>query len=148
MPMLFEYGRRVEGLRASVLEEASIPGVIYELNVKGELRDESKLTTENVKRLESELKNRFDAKLVYLGVDRDRLVMQVEGSPFTWSAFLGALPTLLQIIGFVLLGVSVVAIIKTIPWWQLVLFVLALMLIFGLAEKVVGVVKAVGEGGE
>jgi len=148
--MLFEYGRRVEGLRASVLEEASIPGVIYELNVRGELRDESKLTTENVKRLESELKNRFDAKLVYLGVDRDRLVMQVEGSPFTWSAFLGALPTLLQIIGFVLLGVTVVAIIRSMPTWQLVLFVLALMLILGLGEKVVGLAREIAgeKGGE
>lgn len=148
--MLFEYGRRVDGLRASVLEEASIPGVVYELNVRGELRDGSKLTIENVKRLEGELKNRFNAKLVYLGVDRDRLVMQVEGSPFTWSAFLGALPMLLEIVGFVLLAVSVVAIIRSMPLWQLILFMVALMLVLGVGEKFVGLAKEiVGEkGGE
>jgi len=145
--MLFEYGRRVEGTRVAVVGEESVPGVIYELSCDIRIDDSSKLTVENVERVRQELKDRFGAELIYLGVDQDKAVIQVKGSPFSWGAFLGVLPAILQIIGLILLGVTIVAIIRTIPVWQLILFILALMLILGLGEKVIGIVSTIkGEG--
>jgi len=146
--MLFEYGRRVEGTRVAVVEEESVPGMIYELNCDIRIEDSTKLTVENVEKVKRELRDRFNAELIYLGVDHDKAVIQVKGSPFSWGAFLAALPAILRIIGLVLFGVSIVAIIKTIPTWQLILFILALMLVLGLVERVINIVKAVKEEGD
>jgi len=146
--MLLEYGKRVEGVRIGIVGEESVPGMIYEVDCNTYIQDRSKLTQENVERVRQELWDRFRAKLIYLGVDGDKTIMQVEGSPFSWGGFMTALPTILQIIGLVLLGVSIVAIIRSVPWWQLFIFVLGLILFLGLAEKLMNLFKSVAEGGE
>lgn len=122
------------------------PGNIYEIFAKAKIKDIKKITKENIKKVEQELYDRFKAKLKYIEIGRkkdgDYVTLQVEGSPFAMEAFMTALPTILEILGIVLLAASVLLVVKK-ATWEVFLLVIGFLMFSGVLTSLLG--KGKGE---
>lgn len=79
--------------------------------------------------LSKSLKEKFNAKLLYLEVDDNILTIQIEGSPFAWNLLLVFLPEMLIGVGVVVLFIMTYLITSKIPSWQYSIIALAVLLI-------------------
>ena len=122
---MIEVGRRVLGtlqyIPKAMLTE-SVPGAIYHLDIKTQgipnpEQCASLLAAELPKRIKG-------LKIIWIGFDGDIIKLQIEGSPFPWALLLFLLPTILAIIGIVVILVAVYSIITAIPTWALALLLI------------------------
>ncbi len=83
--------------------------------------DVSDLTPEKaaeaINALAKGLKENFNAQLIYATATKNKIYLQIRGSPFSWLALLAWLPTILGILGIILFGVSVWQAITSVPSW-------------------------------
>ena len=105
----------------------SVIGQIYELQLKtnGVPSPEVAAST-----LSKTLREKFNAKLLYFGVDGNIITIQVEGSPFAWNLLLVFLPEILVGLGIIVLFIMVYLVTSSVPSWQYGLMAFALALIF------------------
>ncbi len=91
-------------------------GTFYTLEL-----DVSDLTPEKaveaLNMLAKNLEKNFKARLIYANASKNKIYLQIKGSPFSWLALLAWLPTILGMLGIILFGVSVWQAITSIPSW-------------------------------
>ena len=82
--------------------------------------------------LTRELKSRFDIDVLYARADTDAIHLIITGSPFSWTALLMFLPTLLGLIGIAVFAISVYQAVVAIPSWVWgCLIIGGLLILFG-----------------
>lgn len=89
---------------------------------------------------------RAGGRALYAVADSASIKVALHGSPFAWSTLLALLPTLLQLAGAAILGVTIWQVIASVPSWVWACLVIgAALLIFGpaIGELVVGAAEAV-----
>lgn len=83
--------------------------------------DVSDLTAEKaveaLNTLAKELKEKFNIQIIYGAATKNRIYLQIKGSPFSWLALLAFLPTILGLIGVILFAVTVWQAVAAIPSW-------------------------------
>jgi len=115
---------------------------VIRMSVRGLTRENAVQALEKVR----EAVERAGGKLAYAVADSCSIKAVVHGSPFSWWALLGLLPTLLLLAGIVLLGVSIWQAIASVPSWVWATIVIgAGLLLFGpaIGELIVGAVESV-----
>lgn len=139
--MVYRVGK-MSGTHTIFLPESmrttSVPGQLYELQMKtGGVPDpRSALLL-----LADELAVRFNATLLYFETDKDVMTIQLEGSPFAWSALLLFLPQILVGLGILITMITVYLVGSTIPSWVYgVVFVGGALMAFG--PKMAGAVTS------
>jgi hypothetical protein len=117
---------------------------VVRMSVRGLTRENAVQALERVR----EALERVGGKLVYAAADSCSIKAVIHGSPFSWWALLGLLPTLLLLAGVILLGVTIWQVIASVPSWVWATIVIgAGLLLFGpaIGELIVGAVeKATG----
>jgi len=150
MRNLFTYGEPVVGktvpIPKTILSSySSVMGALYEVDMDVEVKDPSKLTEENFEIVKQRLYEELHAKVKYFEVEEYnsnyRAVMQLEGSPFAFTALVALLAELAPLIGLVVVGVVVYYIIKKHPLTTVALMLGTVMLI-----GVPGFLRALGAG--
>jgi hypothetical protein len=113
------YGTPVSGRLVPLSEpelsvKMALPGELYQVEIQtGGVPDpQAALET-----LISELYNRFAAKTVYAYADSERILLQLQGSPFAWAALIPFLPLILGGIGIVVTFIAVFSIFAEVPSW-------------------------------
>jgi hypothetical protein len=93
----------------------SVPGKLYELHVNynGSTANELELA----KQLSSGLSDKFGATLKYMEISNGQITVQLEGSPFAWSAVAAWLPSVLGLFGLVLIAIALFTVLFSIPSW-------------------------------
>jgi hypothetical protein len=126
------YGTPVRGRLVPVSEpelsvKMALPGELYQVEIQtsGVPDPQGALET-----LISELDNRFGAKTVYAYADSERILLQLYGSPFAWSALIPFLPLILGGIGIVVTFISVWFIFSGIPSWAWGLLAIGIVTLF------------------
>jgi hypothetical protein len=106
-------------------------GAIYEIKLSTSQLTPEK-ASEAIEKLRTEMKEKFGIDLIYAEATENSINLIIRGSPFTWAALLAYLPTILFIIGIILLGVSVWQITTAIPPWVWFLLITgAALFLFG-----------------
>jgi len=121
-------GTRLVEMPKEVLTD-SVPGKVYHLTIKtkGITNEE-----EVAKTLVSELYSKFKAQVIWIRIESDTIELQLIGSPFAWLALLAWLPTILAILGIVMVLASVYSVISAIPGWAWALLAVGVvMILFG-----------------
>jgi len=116
----------------------SVPGKVYHLTIEtnGVYNEEEVAST-----LTTELYEKFKAKVIWIRIENGVIDLQLIGSPFAWLALLAWLPTLLAILGIVMVLVSVYSVIAAIPSWAWALLAVGVaMILFG--PKIAGAVTS------
>jgi len=91
-------------------------GAVYELEIAVSPLTADK-AVEAIEKLREGMKEKFGITTFYATAFRDRIFLQIRGSPFSWVALLAWLPLILGLIGIVMLGISVWQIIVEVPTW-------------------------------
>jgi hypothetical protein len=128
-------GTRIVEMSKGVLTD-SVPGKVYHLTIetKGIANEE-----EVVKTLVTELYNKFKAQVIWIRIDSGVIDLQLIGSPFAWLALLAFLPTILAMLGIVVVLISLYSVLAAIPGWAWGLLAVGVgLILFGpkLAETV------------
>lgn len=127
---MIQFGRRVEGKLVAIPKDMlteSVPDAVYEVHVKTEgIPNPEECAKHLVKELPAKVKG---LKIIWIGFEGDTIKMQIVGSPFAWSLLLFLLPTILAIIGIVMVLVSVYSVITAIPTWAWALLLIGIGLI-------------------
>ncbi len=145
MRKIYTYGKPISGelilIPQSLLANySSVIGALYEIHMEVEIKDQSKLNDDNIKVLQKMMYEQHRAKLKYFEVKeingKTYSVMQVSGSPFSFSAFVAFLVQALPIIGLAVFVTGVYYIVKKHPLATTVILtggaILFLMFGFGL----------------
>lgn len=103
----------------------SVPGNIYEIRVKFDKNVDVSKAKRLAYLIKKEFAGRFGADVKFVEFNGNTARIQVEGSPFSWSAVLAFLPELFMTVGLVVTLISVVLIISKAPW-EVVSFMLGL----------------------
>lgn len=116
----------------------SVPGKAYHITIetKGVIDEQRVVDT-----LTTELYTRFKAKVIWMRIVDNVIDIQLIGSPFVWAALLAFLPTILGILGIVVVLISLYSVLAAIPGWTWGLLAVGIgMILFGpkLAEAVSG----------
>jgi len=114
------YGYRIGGKKVVMTKEyldkaVSVKGSIYEIQMKTEPYDIGK-GEEIVSLLTEKLYEEFNANVLYVELGGDYIILQIEGSPFSWAALLPFLPEILMAIGIIVTAISVLLVIQKAPW--------------------------------
>jgi len=130
-------GTRLVEAPREVLTE-SVPGKAYHITIetKGVIDEQQVVDT-----LTTELYTRFKAKVIWMRIADDIIDIQLIGSPFVWGALLAFLPTILAMLGIVVVLISLYSVLAAIPGWAWGLLVVGVgMILLGpkLAESVSG----------
>jgi hypothetical protein len=115
---------------------------VIRMSVRGLSRENAVQALEKVR----EALEKVGGKLVYAVADSCSIKAVIHGSPFSWWALLGLLPTLLLLAGIVLLGMSIWQVIASVPSWVWATIIIgAGLLLFGpaIGELIVGAVESV-----
>ena len=121
-------GTRLVEMSKEVLTD-SVPGKVYHLTIetKGIANEE-----EVARVLIAKLYEKFRAKVIWIRIDGGIIDLQFIGSPFPWLALLAWLPTILAMLGIVMILVSVYSVIAAIPGWAWALLAVGVaMILFG-----------------
>jgi len=111
--------------------EIAPKGAIYEIKLSTSQLTPSK-ASEAIEKLRSELKEKFGIELIHAYATENSINLTIRGSPFSWAALLTFLPTILLLIGIILLGISVWQITTVIPPWVWFLLITGgALLLFG-----------------
>jgi len=128
---VIELGKKVEGRLLEIPQEVALSlestkGKIYQLRIETE-----GFTNENevVNTLISGLEN-FGAKVLWIRACSPTVEVQVEGSPFAWSAVLPWISPAMSLIGVVVILIALYSVIAAIPSWAWGLLVLGIGLLF------------------
>lgn len=130
--MIFKVGRS-QGAYTVLLPKSvrttSVPGAIYELQLKTMGVPDPKAVA---LRLADGLAEKFGATLLYFEVDNNVLTIQIEGSPFAWTALLLFLPEILAGFGILITMITVYLVGASIPSWIYgMIFFGSVLLLFG-----------------
>jgi len=140
--MVVEVGTRMVGITKYIPKEMltdSVPGQIYELEIstKGIDNPEQVISV-----LQAELPRKFKGlKVRWIRIDNSTIRMQIEGSPFAWSALLMFLPSILATIGVIVTLIAVYLVWTMIPGWLTAMLILgAVLMFFGsrIGELIIG----------
>jgi hypothetical protein len=106
-------GTRIVEMSKDVLTD-SVPGKVYHLTIetKGIANEE-----EVVKTLVTELYNNFKAQVIWIRIVDGVIDLQLIGSPFAWVALIAFLPTILAMLGIVVVLISLYSVLAAIPGW-------------------------------
>jgi len=120
-----EYGTKTisktQYIPNAILTE-SVPGSKYELQIRTN-GIANPVATINL--LKTELpKKFFDLKVIWINIEGNTITMQISGSPFLWASLLLFLPTLLAVIGIIVVFVSVYLMFAAVPSWVWALLVI------------------------
>ena len=121
-------GTRLVEMSKEVLTD-SVPGKVYHLTIetKGIANEE-----EVAKTLVTELYNKFKAQVIWIRIENGVIDLQTIGSPFAWLALLAWLPTILAMLGIVMILVSIYSVIAAIPSWAWALLAVGVaVILFG-----------------
>jgi len=94
--------------------------------------------------LAKELKEKFNIQLIYGRASKNKIHLQIKGSPFSWLALLMWLPTILGLLGIILFGISVWQAITAIPSWVWATLIIGgALVLFGpaIGEWIIGQVE-------
>jgi hypothetical protein len=130
-------GTRLVEVPKEVLTD-SVPEKVYHLTIKtkGVTNEE-----EVAKTLVTELYNKFKARVIWIRIENGVIDLQLVGSPFAWLALLAWLPTILAMLGIVMVLVSIYSVISAIPGWAWALLAVGVAIIlFG--PKIAGAVTS------
>jgi len=104
----------------------SEPGRVYHLHIETNgIVDERKA----VDALVTELRERFNAKVLWIGITGKNIDMQLIGSPFVWAVLIAALPLILGAIGILVAVMAVYTVLASIPSWGWALIVIGIGLV-------------------
>lgn len=134
-------GTRLVEMSREVLTD-SVPGKVYHLTIetRGIVNEE-----EVARAFVAELYEKFKAQVIWIRIENGIIDLQLIGSPFAWLTLLAFLPTLLAMLGVVMVLVSVYNVIAAIPSWAWALLVVGVgVILFGprIAETVTAGYKA------
>jgi len=138
---MFEVGKLVGTKLVEMPKEVltdSVPGKVYHLTIetKGIANEE-----EVAKTFVVELYNKFKAQVIWIRIEDGVIDLQLIGSPFAWLALLAWLPTILAMLGIVMVLVSIYSVISAIPGWAWALLAVGVAIIlFG--PKIAGAVTS------
>ena len=121
-------GTRLVEMSKEVLTD-SVPGKVYHLTIetKGIANEE-----EVARVLIAKLYEKFRAKVVWIRIADGIIDLQLIGSPFPWLALLAWLPTILAMLGIVMILVSIYSVIAAIPSWAWALMAVGVaVILFG-----------------
>lgn len=127
---VFTFGRRIEGRTVyvpRVLLSESVPGQVYEIQMKTDEIPEDKMKVV-AELLIEKLSEKFMAKVYYVEVGKNYVIVQLEGSPFAWEVLLAFLPEILKAVGVILIAVGVFLIYAKAPWETLMVAIGGLLL--------------------
>ena len=118
-------GTRLVEMSKEVLTD-SVPGKVYHLTIetKGIANEE-----EVARVLIAKLYEKFRAKVVWIRIADGIIDLQFFGSPFAWLALLAWLPTILAMLGIVMILVSIYSVIAAIPSWAWALMAVGVVVI-------------------
>lgn len=106
-------GRYVVKIPKEVLT-TSVPGKSYHIRMETSgISDERNVANALINGLLTE----FNAKVKYIRIENGVIDVQLEGSPFVWTAVIIWLPSIFTLLGIVLLGISVYTVFASIPSW-------------------------------
>ena len=107
----------------------SVPGKVYHLTIETKgIANEEEVT----KTLVTELYNKFKAQVIWIRIENGVIDLQTIGSPFAWLALLAWLPTILAMLGIVMILVSIYSVIAAIPGWAWALMAVGVaVILFG-----------------
>jgi hypothetical protein len=107
----------------------SVKGKCYHIHMETQgIRPEDEVKV--AKRLVDELYAKFKADVVWIRIENGIIDMQLYGSPFVWALLIAFLPTLLVLLGIVLLFASIWSVISNIPSWAWALLAVGVGMIF------------------
>lgn len=148
MKKLFVYGKPIKGKllpipKSYLSNYSSVIGALYELDMDVKITDRSKLTEENFEIVKERLYKEHHAKVKYFSVDEHngvaRAVMQLQGSPFAFSALIATIVELAPLIGLTVIGIVVYYITKKHPGvMSLLVYGGILFIVFGGAKLLSG----------
>lgn len=119
-------GRFVPLSESELSVKMALPGELYQVEIQTEGVPNPQMALQT---LISEL-NRFGAKTVYAYADSERIVLQLQGSPFAWAALIPFLPMILSGIGIVVIFIAVWFIFAEIPSWAWGALAIGLVMLF------------------
>jgi len=99
-------------------------GKIYEVEITVSPTLTAEKAREALQTLICGLAEQFHIKTIAATATENVIRLQIMGSPFSWAALLAWLPTILALIGLVMVGVSVWQVIATVPSWVWALLVI------------------------
>ena len=121
-------GTRLVEMSKEVLTD-SVPGKVYHLTIetKGIANEE-----EVARVLIAKLYEKFRAKVIWIRIADGIIDLQLIGSPFPWLVLLAWLPTILAMLGIVMILVSIYSVIAAIPSWAWALMAVGVaVILFG-----------------
>ena len=128
-----EFGTKIKGgiqyIPRDMLSE-SVPGSIYQLKIQTRgVSDPARA----INLLKTELPKKFPGlKVLWANVEGEMIYLQISGSPFLWQALLLFLPTLLGLIGIVIVLVAVYLVFAAVPGWVIGILLAGIgLIIFG-----------------
>ncbi|MCD6407335.1 hypothetical protein J7L81_05645 [Candidatus Aerophobetes bacterium] len=145
---MLEVGREVIGNKVliprSKLENwESIKGQIYEIQIKTENRISDDVASKIVGIVPKKLYEKFGAKVKYMRIMDNYIIMQIEGSPFSWSSLLPYLSSILTWLGLIVIAIAVLLIIQKAPW-EVFLLLIGLILALGAPDIAEAIKKHLG----
>jgi len=120
-------GRFLERLPMETLTE-SVPGKHYHLHIETDGIYGNK--EELAGMLVNGLWENFRAKVKYMRIGDYNIDIQLEGSPFAWSALIPWIPSIIGLIGVAVTLIAVYGIISAIPSWAWATLGIGLGLLF------------------
>jgi len=106
-------GTRIVEMSRGVLTD-SVPGKVYHLTIETKGIANEK---EVAKTLVTELYNKFKAQVIWIRIVDGVIDLQLIGSPFAWVALIAFLPTILAMLGIVVVLISLYSVLAAIPGW-------------------------------
>jgi hypothetical protein len=121
-------GTRIVEMSKDVLTD-SVPGKVYHLTIETKGIANEK---EVAKTLVTKLYDNFKAQVIWIRIENGVIDLQLIGSPFAWLALLAFLPTILAMLGIVVVLVSLYSVLAAIPGWAWGLLVVGVgLILFG-----------------
>jgi len=99
-------------------------GAIYDVAIEVSPLMTPEKAEEAIRMLVSGLAKEFGIKTIAAKAFKDKICLQIMGSPFSWATLLAWLPTILALIGLTMVGVSVWNAIVSVPSWVWALLVI------------------------
>lgn len=129
--MTVSMGRKINGKTVYMpraLLTDSVPGQQYELQIKTQSIPTDKQRTV-AELLAEKLSEKFMAKVNYIEVGDNWVVVQLEGSPFAWVLLLAFIPQILAAVGVIVTVIAVFLIFGAAPMWQILMLLLGVGLV-------------------
>lgn len=106
-------GKYVQEIPRELLT-TSVPGKCYHIRIETVgIADEQQVADTLIQ----EFLTKFKAEVKYIRIENGVVDIQLEGSPFVWSAVILWLPSIFTLLGITLIGIAVFTVFAAIPGW-------------------------------